>query len=102
MATKEWELHYAFLNAAQLKDPVWVIFACAMGDTIFKDRNMLFDIFYAAVGSRTFQDHEAKRIRDYIYCWERMITMIESCHRLGELKLKGQFHYSYSGDIVPR
>jgi len=102
MPNKEWERHYAFLNDTQLQDPVMVIHACAFGDTLFKDRNLLFELFYAALGSRIFEDHDAERIRDYVFCWERMITMVEACHRMAELKLSKQFHYSYSGDVTPK
>jgi hypothetical protein len=99
---KEWERAYAFLNDHQLKNPVDVISACASGDSVFIDRSQLFEIFYAAIGSRVFQDHDAKTVRGYIYAWERAITMIESCHRLHELMREKQFIYSYVGDIDPK
>jgi hypothetical protein len=102
MPYQQWEQQYAFLHKRQLKDPIWVIHACAMGDSIYNDREHLFDIFYAALGSKAFQDYNAKAMRDYVYCWERVISMIESCHRLSELMFKEQFHYSYSGDVVPK
>jgi hypothetical protein len=79
---KEWEQAYAFLNDHQLKNPIDIISACASGASLFTDRMQLFDIFYAAIGSRVFQDYDAETVTDYIYTWERVITMIECCHRL--------------------
>jgi len=99
---KEWERAYAFLNADQLKDPVRIISATASGDSVFQDRKQLFDIFYAAIGSRMFQDYDAKKVRDYLYTWERAITMIECCHQVHELIRKDQLHFSYSGDVTPK
>lgn len=102
MPHKEWERHYAFLNEIQLQDPFAVIYACATGDTVFKDRQLLFELFYAALGSEVFADYDAELMREYILCWERTITMVEACHRMAELKRNKQFHYSYSGDVTPK
>lgn len=95
-------MQYAFLNEIQQEDPLRIIYACAGGDTIFKDRRLLFNIFYAAIGSEIFQDQDAHPINDYLYCWQRMVTMIEACHRFAELKLDKQVHYSYTGDVIPK
>jgi hypothetical protein len=102
MPIKQWERQYAFLNDTQLQDPVWVIYACATGDTVFNDRTHLFDFFYAALQSKRLEYQEAEMMAKYMFCWERMIRMIEACHRVAELKTDKQFHYSYSGDLTPK
>jgi hypothetical protein len=99
---KQWEQAYAFLNDHQLKNPIGIISASASCDSLFQDRIQLFDIFYAAIGSRVFQDHDAKKIREYLYAWERMVTMIECCHRVHELIRNEHLHFSYSGDVSPK
>jgi hypothetical protein len=102
MPIKQWERQYAFLNEKQLEDPVNAIYSSATGDVLFNDRALLFDIFYAALQSQMFEDYDAETMSKFMYCWERIIILTEACHRLMELKLKAQFHYSYSGDVTPQ
>lgn len=98
---KQWERAYAFLNDDEQKDPIRAICATTSGDGVFYDRTQLVDILFAALGSRMFQDYDAKQIQHYLYAWKRAIEMIECCHRLQELMANDQVHYSYSGVVDP-
>lgn len=102
MSIKQWERQPAFLNETQLQDPILAIYSSVTGDVLINDRTLLFEVFYAAVGSETFVDYDSETMRRYTYCWERTIVLVEACHRLIELKIKEQFHYSYSGDVTPK
>lgn len=95
MLHQDWEQQPAFLNEAQRKDPMWVLFAYGTAESLFYDRRLLFHIFYAAMGSRRFQDHPASQIKDYVFLFERMVPMLEAIHVMAHLIDKDQLVYSY-------
>jgi hypothetical protein len=93
---------YAFLNDLQWNNPIQVIWGSTIATNLFDDRQCLFNLFFAAISSSTFEDYDADMMKAHVDCFVRVIQIVEASYRVGELIMDEQFIYSYSKDIEPR
>ena len=102
MDEEQWQQHYAFLSKPQLTDPIWALKTAAGWDSLWQERLYLYDYFYGALGSRKFQDFDVQEMRDRLFLFERILSILEASHRLRELHERNQLQYSYLGDTIPK
>ena len=73
-----------------MDDPVSHIRLYLINEDLRKHRQILFDIFFAAVASPRFQDTDYEDMGDVVFHFQKTVEVLEGAYRMIELLTKGR------------